>query len=92
MTSATTEPSRRTGERHAEGYGHGLVVFASVLLVVVGCFSLIGGMATVANSHMFATNAHYVLGVIGLAGLASLGLLPGRTFENAFQMFVVGVT
>ena len=46
MTSATTEPSRRTGGRHAEGHGYGLVVFASVLLII---------------------------GVIGLAGLASLG-------------------
>ena len=46
MTSATTEPSKRTDGRHAEGHGYGLVVSASVLLII---------------------------GVIGLAGLASLG-------------------
>jgi hypothetical protein len=36
MTSATTEPSRRTGGRHAEGHGYGLVVCASVLLIIGG--------------------------------------------------------
>jgi hypothetical protein len=46
MTSATTEPSKRTGGRHAEGHGYGLVVSASAPLII---------------------------GVIGLAGLASLG-------------------
>ena len=36
MTSATTEPSRGTRGHRAEGHGFGLVLFASVLLVVIG--------------------------------------------------------
>ena len=29
------------------------MVFASVLLFVIGCFNLIDGIAAVANSHVF---------------------------------------
>jgi hypothetical protein len=61
MTSATTQPASGAGAgRHAEGRGYGLVLFASVLLVVVGFFNLIYGIAAIANSHVFTANAHYV--------------------------------
>ena len=62
MTSATTQPARGTVGRHAEGRGYGLVLFASVMLVVISCFNLIYGIAAIANSHVFTANAHYVFG------------------------------
>jgi hypothetical protein len=65
MTSATTEPSGGTGGQHAEGHGYGLVLFASVLLVMAGCFNLVYGIAAIADSHVFTANAHYVLGEAG---------------------------
>jgi hypothetical protein len=43
MTSATTQPARSTGGRHVEG--HGLVLFASVTLVIIGRVNLIYGTA-----------------------------------------------
>jgi hypothetical protein len=54
MPPATT-PSVGEAMRHREG--HGLVLFASILLLVVGCFNLIQGIAAVANSHVFVVNA-----------------------------------
>jgi hypothetical protein len=36
MTSAATQPARGGGAHRAEGHGYGLVLFASVLLVIVG--------------------------------------------------------
>ena len=36
MTSSTTQPARGAGRRHAEGQGYGLLLFAAVLLLVVG--------------------------------------------------------
>jgi hypothetical protein len=39
-----------------------LVLFASVLLVIIGCFNLIYGIAAIANAHVFTPNAHYVFG------------------------------
>ena len=56
MTSAMTESP--SGTRGYRGEGHGLVVFASVLLVIIGCFNLIYGIAAIANSHVFTANAH----------------------------------
>jgi hypothetical protein len=58
MTSAATG----TGGRHAEGHGYGLVLFASVLLVIVSFYDLIYGIAAIASSHVFTANARYVFG------------------------------
>jgi hypothetical protein len=56
MTSATARRARHARE------GSGLVIFAAVLLLVVGCFNLIDGIVAIAKSHVFAGNAHYVIG------------------------------
>ena len=60
------------GGRHAEGQGYGLVLFASVLLVIIGCFNLIYGIAAIANSHVFTANAHYVFGSLRTWGWITL--------------------
>ena len=89
MTSSATESGRGAGGRHAEGQGYGLVLFASVLLVIVGCFNLIYGIAAIANSHVFTANAHFVFAnlktwgwitlIIGILQLlAAAGVLAGN--------------
>ena len=72
MTSATTQPARGAGGRPGEGRGYGLVLFASVLLVIVGCFNLIYGIAALANSHVFTAHAHYVFGSLRTWGWITL--------------------
>ena len=62
MTSAATQPARGTGGHRAEGHGYGLALFASVLLVSLGCFNLIYGIAAIASAHVFTVHAHYVFG------------------------------
>jgi hypothetical protein len=100
MTSATTATVRGTGGRRGEGYG--LIVFAAVLLFVVGCFNLIDGIAAVANSHVFVANAHYVFGdlrawgwIVLIAGalqlLAAVGVLAGNQMARWFAVAVVGL-
>jgi hypothetical protein len=42
--------------------GYGMVIFAAVLLAVVGCLNLIDGIVAIAKSHYFVGNAHYVVG------------------------------
>ena len=71
MTSAAYQ-SAGTGGRQAERRGYGLVVFAAILLAVVGCFNLIYGIAAVANSHVFTANAHYVFGNLRAWGWITL--------------------
>jgi hypothetical protein len=101
MTSGTTGSATGTGGRHAEGHGYGLVLFASVLLVIVGCFNLIYGIAAIANSHVFTANAHYVFGslrtwgwitlIIGaLQLLAAGGVLAGNQAARWFGVAVWG--
>ena len=98
MTSATTTPRRSSRER--EGYG--LIVFAAVLLLVLGCFNLIDGIAAVAKSHVFIANAHYVFGDLRTWGwialilgalqlLAGLGVLAGNQLARWFAVAVVAL-
>jgi hypothetical protein len=103
MTSSITQPARGAGGRHVEGHGYGLVLFASVLLVVVGCFNLIYGIAAIANSHVFTANAYYVFGslrtwgwitlIIGaLQLLAAGGVLAGNQMARWFGVAVLGIS
>jgi hypothetical protein len=100
MTSATTESA--SGTRGYRGEGHGLILFASVLMVIVGCFNLIYGIAAIANSHVFFANAHYVFGnlrawgwitlIIGvLQLLAAAGVLAGNQLARWFAVAVLGL-
>jgi len=102
MTSANTQPARGTVGHRAEGHGYGLVLFASVLLVIVGCFNLIYGIAAIANSHVFTANAHYVFGdlrtwgwitlIIGvLQLLAAAGVVAGNQWARWFGVVVLGL-
>ena len=103
MTSATTEPARGAGGRRAERQGYGLVLFAAVMLVIVGCFNLIYGIAAVANSHVFVANAHYVFGnlrtwgwitlIIGvLQLLAAAGVLAGNQLARWYGVAVLALS
>jgi hypothetical protein len=100
MTSATTEAVKDTDR--ARGEGHGLIVFASVLLVIAGCFNLIYGIAAIANSHVFTAHAHYVFGNLRTWGwitlilgavqlLAAAGVLAGNQVARWFAVVVVGL-
>ena len=60
MTSAAMRPAE--GETYQEGRGYGLIIFASVLLGILGFFNMIYGIAAIAQSHALVANAHYVFG------------------------------
>jgi hypothetical protein len=52
MSSSTAAPATGRGGRYAAREGYGLIIFASVLLLVLSFFNLIDGIAAVANSHV----------------------------------------
>jgi hypothetical protein len=100
MMPPSTTPSVGEARRHDEGTGYGLVLFASILLVVVGCFNVIQGIAAIANSHVFVANAHYVfanqhtwgwitliLGILQL--IAAVGVLAGNQLARWFAVAVI---
>jgi hypothetical protein len=60
MTPPTTTPATGETRRHYESHHYGLVLFASVVLIVSGCFNLVQGIAAAAGSHVFHAGAHLV--------------------------------
>ena len=103
MTSATVKPAGSTGGRHVEGHGYGLIIFASVVLAVVGFFNLFYGIAAVANAHVFVAGAVYVFGglnswgwvtlILGVLQLfAAAGVLMGNQLARWFGVAVVGLS
>jgi hypothetical protein len=99
MTSATMPAS---GARRRSTQGYGFVLFAAILLLVVGIFNLIDGIAAVANSHVFVANAHYVFGNLHAGGwitlilgvlqlLAAVGVLAGSQVARWFAVAVIGL-
>ena len=102
MMPPSTTPSIGEARRHEEGHGYGLILFASILLVVVGCFNVIEGIAALANSHVFVANAHYVFGdlktwgwitlILGILQLlAAVGILAGNQAARWFAVVVIGL-
>ena len=102
MTSATMKLAHGAGGRHAEGRGWGLVVFAAVMLLVIGCFNLLYGIAAVAGAHVFVANAHYVIGSLnswgwitliigGVLVLAAAGVIAGNQLARWFGVTVLGL-
>src|SRR5215469_10463629 len=100
MTSATTESA--SGTRSYRGGGYGLILFACVLLVIIGGFNLIYGIAAIANSHVFTANAHYVFGNLKTWGwitlilgvlqlLAAIGILAGNQLARWFAVVVIAL-
>ena len=96
MTSATARPGRHARE------GSGLVIFAAVLLLVLGFLNLIDGIVAITKSHFFVGNAHYVIGdlrswgwvslILGLLQLvAMLGVLVGNQAARWFGVAVIGL-
>ena len=98
MTSATMRHARGA----SQGEGYWMIVFAVALLVTVGFFNLIDGIAAIANSHIFIANAHYVVGNLRLWGwialilgtlqiIAAIAILAGSQAARWFAVVVIGL-
>lgn len=99
MTSAAKST---TGRTYADGRGYGLVLFAGVLLLVVGFWNLIYGISALAKSHVFVANAHYVFGdlrtwgwitliIAALQLLAGIGVMTGNQAARWAGIVLVGL-
>ena len=100
MTSATVRGAKSTGYQGPRGQG--LIFFAAIMLLVVGFFNIIDGIAAIANSHFFVANAHYVIGdlrawgwVVLILGLLQLlaggGVMVGNQAARWFGIAVIGL-
>ena len=102
MIPPSTTPRVGEARSHARGHGYGLVLFASILLVVIGCFNAIYGIAAIANSHVFTAHAHYVFAnlrtwgwitlIVGILQLlAAAGVLAGNQAARWFAVVMLGL-
>ena len=102
MQPPSTTPTIGEARSPARGHGYGLVLFASILLLVIGCFNLIYGIAAVAQSHGFVANAHVVFGDLRSWGwitlifgclqlLAAAGVLAGSQAARWFAVAVIAL-
>jgi len=100
MTSASVRGAKSTD--YDEPRGLGLVFFAAIMLLVVGLFNVIDGIAAIANSHFFVANAHYVVGdlrawgwVVLILGLLQLlaggGVMIGNQAARWFGIAIIGL-
>jgi hypothetical protein len=98
MTSATIRHARGA----SQGEGYWMIVFAVALLVTVGFFNMIDGIAAIANSHVFIANAHYVVGDLRVWGwvalilgtlqiIAAVAVLAGSQAARWFAVVVVSL-
>ena len=100
MTSATVKGTKNVD--YAEPRRVGMVWFAAIMLVIVGAFNLIDGIAAIAGSHVFVANAHYVLGNLRALGwfvmilgalqfLAGIGVMVGNQYARWSGVAFIGV-
>jgi hypothetical protein len=95
MTSATMRHYGAAG-RHAQGRGLGLVIFAAVLLAVIGFFNLLDGIAAIANSPIYVVGDlrawGWVMTAFGAVQLlAAIGVWAGNQLARWFAVAVVGL-
>ena len=73
------------------------------MLVIIGCFNLIYGIATIANPHVFIANPYYELGtlctwggiilIIGVQQLVAVaGVMAGNQLAHWLRMAVLEVS
>jgi hypothetical protein len=102
MTQPATAPATGAARRHYESHHYGLVLFASVVLVVTGCFNLIQGIAAAAGSQVFHDHAHFVFAnlttwgwitaILGALQLvAAVGVLAASQMFRWFAVAVIGL-
>jgi uncharacterized protein YceK len=102
MTPPAATPATGAARRRTGSHGYGLVLFASVVLVLAGCFNLVQGIAAAAGSSVFHAHAHYVFAnltawgwataILGALQLvAAVGVLAASQLFRWFGVVVIGL-
>lgn len=85
-----------------EPSGQGWVVFAAIMLGLVGIWNFFEGIAAIAGAHVYVGNAHYVFSdlktwgwimtIIGVCTMiAAMSLLTGSELARWFGITVAGI-
>jgi len=95
VSSAPDRPAEATSYDFDDERGYGWVVFAGVLLLILGTLNFIEGLAAIGNAHFFVANTHYIAGSLNTWGWIVLwiGVLEwivgcGVFVKNQFSRWV----
>ena len=102
MTQPATTSASGATRRHYESHHYGLVLFASVILFVTGCFNIVQGLAAAAGSHVFHDHAHFVFASLTTWGwvtailgalqlVAAVGVLAANQLFRWLAVAVIGL-
>jgi hypothetical protein len=92
-------PSRARGQEATSGTAVGFILFAAIMMIMVGCFQFFEGLVAVFNDTFYVATRNYLFQfdattwgwihlLVGLiVAFAGWGLLSGRTWAR-----VVGIT
>jgi hypothetical protein len=67
-TPPTQAPAGYDSYAADDDRGYGWVMFAGVLLLMLGTLNFIEGLAAIGNAHFFTANAHYIVGSLNTWG------------------------
>src|SRR5215218_7704024 len=73
-TAPGAPASTRAYDRYDEDRGHGWVLFAGIMLALVGILNIVYGIAAIGDSTFFTANAKYVLTDLNTWGWVVLGV------------------
>lgn len=103
MTTQTMGPVMDTQSKDVRRYGGGeRLIFAAVILGVLGLFNLLDGISAIARSRVFVGNALYVVGDLnswgwvmtilgGVQVLAAFGVMARNQVARWFGVVVVAL-
>lgn len=102
MTTHTPARPGTTPTEYGKGRGSGMLIYAAVLLGVLGLFNLLDGISAVAKASFFVAGTRYVVGdlrawgivvlILGaLQVLAAVGVLAGNQLARWFGVAVLGI-
>ena len=84
----------RAGEEESSGWAAGFILFAGILMIMVGCFQFFEGLVAVVNDTFYVTTRNYIFQfdattwgwihlIVGvIVAFAGWGLLSGRTWAR----------
>ncbi len=94
-TQVTGSGAQAYGDYYDDERGYGWVVFAGVLLLMLGTLNFIEGLAAIGNAHFFTANANYIAGSLNTWGwvVLCIGVLEwvvgcGVFFKNQLSRWV----
>jgi hypothetical protein len=90
-------------QRDSSEHGAGWLLFAGIMMSMLGVLNIIYGIAAISNSHFFVNSTHYVFGnlktwgwvtlIVGVVQIfAAFSVFAGRTFGRVVGIAIASLS